>query len=68
MGDRREVELLVEGGFTSVEAIHIATQNGATLLGGADRIGTVAAGKQADLVLLDGDLAKDIAVIECKQN
>jgi imidazolonepropionase-like amidohydrolase len=43
-------------GFTPVEAIHIATQNGATFLGAADRIGSVAAGKQADLVLLDGDL------------
>ncbi len=64
VGDQREVELLVEGGFTPVEAIHIATQNGATFLGAADRIGSVAAGKQADLVLLDGDLAKDITVIE----
>jgi imidazolonepropionase-like amidohydrolase len=64
LGDQREVELLVEGGFTPVEAIHIATQNGATFLGAADRIGSVAAGKQADLVLLDGDLAKDITVIE----
>lgn len=64
LGDQREVELLVEGGFTPVEAIHIAAQNGATFLGAADRIGSVAAGKQADLVLLDGDLATDITVIE----
>ncbi|HEY2109322.1 MAG TPA: amidohydrolase family protein [Candidatus Acidoferrales bacterium] len=64
LGDQREVELLVEGGFTPVEAIHIATQNGATFLGAADRIGSVAPGKRADLVLLDGDLAKDITAIE----
>jgi Amidohydrolase family len=64
LGDQRQVELLVEAGFTPVEAIHIATQNGATLLGAADRIGSIAAGHQADLVLLDGDLAKDITVIE----
>ena len=64
LGDQRNIELLVEAGFTPVEAIHIATQNGATFLGEADRIGTVAEGKQADLVLLDGDLAKDIAAIE----
>src|SRR5215472_3342203 len=64
LGDQREVELLVEGGFTPVEAIHNATQNGATFLGAAHRIGSVAPGKQADLVLLDGDLAKDITVIE----
>ena len=64
LGDQRNIELLVEAGFTPVEAIHIATQNGATFLGEADRIGTVAVGKQADLVLLDGDLAKDITTIE----
>ena len=64
VGDQRQVELLVEAGFTPAEAIHIASQNGATFLGAADRIGSVAAGKQADLVLLDGDLAKDITVIE----
>jgi hypothetical protein len=64
LGDQHEIELLVEGGFTVPEAIHIATQNGATFLGEEKRIGTVSAGKQADLVLLDGDLAKNIATIE----
>jgi len=64
LGDQRNIELLAESGFTPAEAIHIATQNGAAFLGEAERIGTVAAGKQADLVLLDGDLAKDITTIE----
>src|SRR5271155_2789442 len=64
LGDQRNIELLAEAGFTPAEAIHIATQNGATFLGESERIGTVAAGKQADLVLLDGDLAKDITTIE----
>jgi hypothetical protein len=64
LGDQRNIELLADAGFTPTEAIHIATQNGATFLGEADRIGTVAAGKQADLVLLNGDLAKDITTIE----
>jgi imidazolonepropionase-like amidohydrolase len=64
LGDQRNIELLVEAGFTPVEAIHIATQNGAAFLGEAERIGTVAVGKQADLVLLNGDLAKDITTIE----
>jgi imidazolonepropionase-like amidohydrolase len=64
LGDQRNIELLAEAGFTPTEAIHIATQNGATFLGESDRIGTVAAGKQADLVLLNGDLAKDITTIE----
>lgn len=64
LGDQREVELLVEAGFSPAEAIHIATHNGATFLGIADRVGSIAAGKQADLALLDGDLANDITVIE----
>jgi hypothetical protein len=64
LGDQRNIELLAEAGFTPVEAIHIATQNGAAFLGESERIGTVAVGKQADLVLLNGDLAKDITTIE----
>jgi hypothetical protein len=63
-GDQREVELLVEAGFTPVEAIHIATENGATYLGRDDRIGTLAPGKQADLVLIKGDPSKSINDIE----
>lgn len=63
-GDQREVELLVEAGFTPVEAIHIATENGAVYLGRQDRIGTVAVGKQADLVLVKGDPSKKIDDIE----
>jgi cytosine/adenosine deaminase-related metal-dependent hydrolase len=63
-GDQREVELLVEAGFTPVEAIHIATENGATYLGRDDRIGTLAPGKQADLVLIKGDPSKNINDIE----
>jgi hypothetical protein len=63
-GDQREVELLVEAGFTPVEAIHIATENGAIYLGRQDRIGTIAAGKQADMVLIKGDPAKNIEDIE----
>jgi imidazolonepropionase-like amidohydrolase len=63
-GDQREVELLVEAGFTPLEAIHIATHNGAQYLGELDRIGTIAAGKQADLVVIKGDPAKKIDDIE----
>ena len=63
-GDQREVELLVEAGFTPVEAIHIATANGAQYLGELDRIGTIAAGKQADLVVIKGDPSKKIEDIE----
>ena len=63
-GDQREVELLVEAGFTPLEAIHIATFNGAQYLGEADKIGTIAAGKQADLVVIKGDPSKKIEDIE----
>jgi imidazolonepropionase-like amidohydrolase len=63
-GDQREVELLVEAGFTPVEAIHIATYNGAQYLGELERIGTIAPGKQADLVVIKGDPSKKIEDIE----
>jgi imidazolonepropionase-like amidohydrolase len=63
-GDQREVELLVEAGFTPVEAIQIATENGALYLGRQYRIGSLAPGKQADLVLIKGDPSKRIGEIE----
>ena len=63
-GDQREVELLVEAGFTPVEAIHIATANGAQFLGELDRIGTIAVGKQADLVVIKGDPSQKIDDME----
>jgi imidazolonepropionase-like amidohydrolase len=63
-GDQREVELLVEAGFGPLEAIHIATFNGAKYLGEDDRIGTIAAGKQADLVVIKGDPSQKISDIE----
>jgi hypothetical protein len=63
-GDQREVELLVEAGFTPVEAIHIATSNGAEFLGELDKIGTLAPGKAADIVVLHGDPSANIKDIE----
>jgi Amidohydrolase family len=63
-GDQRELELLVEAGFTPLEALHIATENGARFLGEADRIGTIAPGKQADLALVKGNPAANINEIE----
>lgn len=63
-GDQREVELLVQAGFTPVEAIKIATLNGATYEGKADSIGSLAAGKNADLVVVDGDPSRKIEDIE----
>jgi imidazolonepropionase-like amidohydrolase len=63
-GDLREVELLVEAGFTPLEAIKIASFNGAKFLGEDARIGSIAAGKQADLMIVKGNPAANIADIE----
>ena len=63
-GDQREVELLVEAGFTPLEAIHIATYNGAQYLGDLEKVGTIAPGKQADLVVIKGDPSQKIEDIE----
>src|SRR5271163_4298029 len=63
-GDLREVELLVDSGFTPVEAIKIATLNGATYLGQSDHIGSIAVGKNADLVVVKGDPSSHINDIE----
>ncbi len=63
-GDQREVELLVEAGFSPLEALKIATLNGATYLGRASTIGSIAPGKNADLVIVKGDPSKNINDIE----
>ncbi|HSE11435.1 MAG TPA: amidohydrolase family protein [Rudaea sp.] len=62
--DQRELELLVEAGFTPLEAIHIATANGALFEKQLERIGTLAAGKNADIVVLKGDPSQRIADVE----
>ncbi len=60
-GDQREVELLVEAGFTPEMAIRIASLNGAAFLSEDDQIGRIAAGYLADFVVLRGDPSKDIS-------
>lgn len=62
-GSLREVELLVEAGFTPVEAIRISSLNGARWLGVDKEVGSVEAGKAADLVVVAGDPVKDITAI-----
>ena len=61
--DQREAQLLVASGLTPLEAIKVCTLNGATYLGRADRIGSIAVGKQADLVVIDGNPAATISDI-----
>ena len=63
-GDQREIELLVEAGFSPLEAIKIATLNGAVYLGRDKQIGSIAAGKNADLVVIKGDPSKQISDVE----
>jgi imidazolonepropionase-like amidohydrolase len=59
-GSRTEIEYLVAGGFSAVQAIRVATLNGAKYLNRDNQIGSVETGKKADLVLIDGDLETDI--------
>jgi imidazolonepropionase-like amidohydrolase len=56
-----ELELLLKAGLTPAEIIRAATVNAATYLGMADTIGTIQAGKIADLVIVGGDPLNDIA-------
>ena len=63
-GDQRQIELLVEGGFSPMEAIKIATLNGAVYMGKDKQIGSIAAGKNADLVVIKGDPSKQISDVE----
>jgi imidazolonepropionase-like amidohydrolase len=62
--DQREVELLVEAGFTPVEAIRVATLNGATYMGRQKTTGSIEVGKNADLFVVNGDPGRTIADIE----
>jgi len=59
--NQRQLELLVEEGFTPLEAITIGTLNGAKYLGRDRQIGSIASGKQADLLLVTGDPSRVIA-------
>lgn len=59
--NQRQLELMVEAGFSPLEAISIATMNGAKFLGRDAKVGTIVAGKQADLVVVNGDPSVNIA-------
>jgi imidazolonepropionase-like amidohydrolase len=62
-GDWRELEILVQGGFSPLEAVRVATLNGAIALGRQAEIGSITVGKHADLTLVDGDPSTRIADI-----
>jgi imidazolonepropionase-like amidohydrolase len=61
--DQRNYELLIEATFKPEEVVRIMTLNGAKVLGIDARVGSVTQGKQADLVVLRGDLDSDPKVI-----
>lgn len=61
---KREIELLVEAGFSFEQAVKVATSNGAHYLGRDQDVGTLAVGKRADIVVIDGDPLKDTTAIE----
>ena len=60
----REFELMVAGGMPPMEAIQSATTRAADLLGIADRLGSIEAGKLADLIAVPGDPIADVAVLQ----
>lgn len=59
----RELELYVEAGLSPAEALRTATTDAAALLGLGERVGRIAEGAAADLVLLEGDPLADITAI-----
>jgi adenine deaminase len=61
--NRHVIELLVEAGFSLPQAIKICSLNAAEYLGREKEIGTIEIGKKADLVLINGDLQKDIHAV-----
>ena len=56
----RELELYEVAGLTNAEAVQTATIIPARMVGMDDRTGSVAAGKTADIILVDGDVSQDL--------
>ncbi len=60
-GVHRELELLVEAGLSPLEAISAATKNAAALMNAGDEWGTLEVGKIADLIVVEGNPAENVA-------
>ncbi|RFP15926.1 MULTISPECIES: amidohydrolase family protein [unclassified Duganella] len=63
----REFGILVKLGMTPIQAIRAATLNASELLGWTDKVGTIEAGKFADLIAVDGEPLKDVKTLESVQ-
>jgi imidazolonepropionase-like amidohydrolase len=59
----RELELYHQAGFTTAEALQSATIVPARVVGADKRTGSIAVGKEADMVLVDGDVSKDLGAL-----
>jgi enamidase len=59
----RQIQLLVEAGFSFEQAVRIGTLNGARFLGRDREVGSIETGKRADLILVDGDPVRDPAAL-----
>ena len=59
-----EFGVMVKLGLTPLQAIQAATVNDADLLGWSDKVGTIEAGKWADIIAVDGDPLKDVTTLE----
>ena len=59
-----ELELLVSAGMSAAEAIAVATDKSSQCMGMAENVGTIAAGKYADLLVVDGDPYQDIRILQ----
>ena len=59
----RELELYVRAGIPAARVLQIATRDAARVMGRSKELGTIAPGKLADLVLVDGDPTQDISAI-----
>jgi hypothetical protein len=59
----REIEIYQQAGMSAAEALQTATINPARLVGAADRTGSIAVGKEADMVLLAGDVSRDLGAL-----
>ena len=64
----KELELYVDLGMTPMEALQTATRNAAEAMWLGKDVGTIEAGKFADILALDGDPSRDITVLNTKDN